>query len=87
MKLFNLENKKILNMIDILKTQEINKYNFLIEKKVLIKEINTLKKIIKKFPYISVNGLKEKNLFIFINNILFKLNQDFLYREYKIVIK
>lgn len=88
--LLNKEEINIINIKDILKySKEINEYNFIINKKLLyIKQnILILKKIISKFQEISINGLKYKNLYVYINKVLFDLKLDFIYTEYKIVIK
>ncbi len=83
-------NKIIINKSsDILNFSDIYNHDFIIDKKLLeIKQnILVLKKIIEKFPSIKINWLKNKELYIFINSILHKNKLDYLYREYKILIK
>lgn len=74
---------------DILKYKNLYNFNFVIIKDFLYLKQNILilKKIVIKFPYISINWLKEKELYIYINYFLYKNNLDFIYRDYKIIIK
>jgi len=74
---------------EILNYKDLYNYNFVIVKDLLLIKSNilVLKKIASKFPEISINWLQGKNLYILINYYLFNNNFDFLYREYKIVMK
>lgn len=74
---------------DILKFSDIYNHDFIIDTKLLELKQNVLvlKKILEKFPNITINWLNNKKLFILINSLLHKNNIDFLYREYKVLIK
>lgn len=80
---------KITTSTEILKYSDIYNYNFVIINDLLWLKQNILilKKIVSKFPHILINWLKDKNLYIFLNYYLYKNNLNFIYREYKILIK